>query len=111
MLDGQSIITIGSIVPIEFYIDSDCVSFKAPELFAQQPFDESIDVFAFGVILYEIFSGELPYSNIHPSLSQASISQKVLSGLRPDQSRIDLITPFNERRTVDAMKYDYFIII
>lgn len=37
--------------------------YKAPELFESNPeFSRASDMFAFGVVLWELISGEIPYS-------------------------------------------------
>lgn len=40
--------------------------YMAPELFAQKKYDDSIDVFAFGVMLWEALSQEIPHANMEP---------------------------------------------
>ena len=36
----------------------------APEVINRKPYNEKVDVYAFGIILYEIVTGDLPFSNI-----------------------------------------------
>ncbi|GJD11036.1 Serine/threonine-protein kinase EDR1 [Galdieria sulphuraria] len=39
----------------------------APEMMRQEKFDEKVDVFSFGVILWELVTGEKPWGNDHPT--------------------------------------------
>lgn len=55
-----------------FFGSSDCdgvvVFFQAPEVIRLQdknPYSFQSDVYAFGIVLYELMSGALPYSNIN----------------------------------------------
>jgi len=38
----------------------------APEMMRQEDYDEKVDVFSFGVILWELVTGEKPWGNDHP---------------------------------------------
>jgi hypothetical protein len=51
----------------------------APELFEAKPLDASVDVFALGVLLNEMFARELPWDGYQP----LDIKQKVVDGERP----------------------------
>ena len=51
-------------------------SYMAPELFRKQAYDEKVDVFAFGTVLWEIMSREVPYDGLEP----AGIREKILGG-------------------------------
>jgi hypothetical protein len=51
----------------------------APELFAAKPFDCSVDVFALGVLLNEMFAREVPWDGYEP----LDIKDKVVEGERP----------------------------
>lgn len=46
----------------------------AQELFLKKSYDESVDIFALGTMLYELYSGDIPYHGIDP----ADIQKKVL---------------------------------
>ncbi len=51
-------------------------AYMAPELFYKKSYDETVDVFAFGTLLWELVSRQVPYE-----------------GLEPDQIRGKLTTP------------------
>jgi serine/threonine protein kinase len=46
----------------------------APELFLKKGYDSSIDVFALGTLLWEVYAKEIPYYGLDPS----DIKDKVL---------------------------------
>jgi serine/threonine protein kinase len=48
----------------------------APELFQKRQYDEKVDIFAFGTLLFECFFREIPYDG----LEAADISSKVVKG-------------------------------
>ena len=50
--------------------------YMAPELFQKRQYDESIDVFAFGALLWELVCREVPYDGLDP----ADIRSKVEKG-------------------------------
>lgn len=39
----------------------------APELFQKKGYDHSIDVFAYGALLWEIFANQVPYDGLEPN--------------------------------------------
>ena len=51
--------------------------YMAPELFDRKYYDEKVDVFAFGTVLWEIYSQKIPYINC----DSAEIKQKVTKGV------------------------------
>mmetsp|Transcript_2060 Transcript_2060/g.3383 ORF Transcript_2060/g.3383 Transcript_2060/m.3383 type:complete len:342 (+) Transcript_2060:152-1177(+) len=53
----------------------------APEVLRGENYDESIDVYAYGIVLWELFSAEKPYEDIDTSLIPHQVSVK---GVRPD---------------------------
>lgn len=53
-------------------------AYMAPEMFQKRSYDEKIDVFAFGTLLWEIISRQVPFD-----------------GLEPDQIKKKLATPGN----------------
>ena len=59
-------------------------TYMAPELFLKRKYDQSVDVFAFGSLLWEIINREVPYDGLDPS----DISQKVIKGEKLRDSNI-----------------------
>ncbi|XP_037876946.1 serine/threonine-protein kinase Wnk isoform X2 [Bombyx mori] len=53
--------------------------FMAPEMY-EEHYDESVDVYAFGMCMLEMATGEYPYSECN---SPAQIYKKVVSGVKP----------------------------
>jgi serine/threonine protein kinase len=51
-------------------------TYMAPELFQKRQYDESVDVFAFGCLLWELVQREVPYDG----LDVADIKSKVEAG-------------------------------
>eukprot|EP01034_Spumella_vulgaris_P030465 gene30465-37683_t len=54
-------------------------AYMAPELIENRPFNKSVDVYAFGVLLWEIFSAEIPFY----MTDITEIRNKVVAGGRP----------------------------
>ncbi|XP_020410764.1 serine/threonine-protein kinase STY46 isoform X2 [Prunus persica] len=52
----------------------------APEVIEHKPYDHKADVFSFGVVLWELLTGKLPYENSTPLQAAVGVVQK---GLRP----------------------------
>ena len=48
-------------------------AYMAPELFQKRQYDEKVDIFAFGTLIWEIFNREVPYDGLDP----IDIKQKV----------------------------------
>jgi serine/threonine protein kinase len=57
------------------------VQYAAPELYDNPPYSEKIDVFAFGLILYELVTGRPVFD---PDLWPEQVMGKVLNNVRPD---------------------------
>ena len=51
-------------------------AYMAPELFKKQSYDEKVDVFAFGTLVWEVLAREVPYDALEPG----DIREKVLRG-------------------------------
>jgi serine/threonine-protein kinase len=51
------------------------MAYMAPEQLARQPLDRRVDVFALGVVFYELVSGEMPFD----ATSEVSIIQAIMS--------------------------------
>lgn len=58
-------------------------NYMAPELFLSKPFSTSVDVFAFGVLLNELWAREVPWDGYTP----LDIRTKVTAGERPPTPR------------------------
>jgi serine/threonine protein kinase len=54
--------------------------YTAPEIYRNEPFDRSVDVFAFGLILYEMVEGTHAF---HPKSQEEAAKMICLEGLRP----------------------------
>ncbi|XP_057962934.1 serine/threonine-protein kinase STY8-like [Malania oleifera] len=52
----------------------------APEVIEHRPYDHKADVFSFGIVLWELLTGELPYALLTPLQAAVGVVQK---GLRP----------------------------
>lgn len=55
--------------------------FMAPEMYEEKGYNEKVDVYAFGMCLLEMVTGEYPYSECK---NAAQIYKKVSSGVKPD---------------------------
>eukprot|EP00903_Cladosiphon_okamuranus_P019661 g18074.t1 len=54
-------------------------AYMAPELLEDRPFSKSVDLYAFGILLWEIFSRDIPFAGF----SAADVREAVVSGGRP----------------------------
>jgi len=54
-------------------------NYMAPELLGDAPFSKAVDVYAFGVVLWELFARKVPFMGWRP----ADIKEQVLAGDRP----------------------------
>ncbi|KAL5713939.1 non-specific serine/threonine protein kinase [Ranunculus cassubicifolius] len=52
----------------------------APEVIEHRPYDHKADVFSFGVVLWELLTGKIPYDHLTPLQAAVGVVQK---GLRP----------------------------
>ncbi|KAI4317000.1 hypothetical protein L6164_024915 [Bauhinia variegata] len=52
----------------------------APEVIEHKPYDHKADVFSFGIVLWELLTGKLPYEHLSPLQAAVGVIQK---GLRP----------------------------
>jgi tRNA A-37 threonylcarbamoyl transferase component Bud32 len=68
ILDTQKLTTTGQLLGSPAYM--------APELINGKPVDKRIDIFALGVMLYQIATGELPFSGRNP----AQVLNRILEG-------------------------------
>jgi len=56
-------------------------AYMAPELFAKKRYTETVDVFAFGVMLWEVLSMEIPHANMDPADIARRVQHKDVAGL------------------------------
>mmetsp|Transcript_53260 Transcript_53260/g.129376 ORF Transcript_53260/g.129376 Transcript_53260/m.129376 type:complete len:893 (-) Transcript_53260:1106-3784(-) len=55
--------------------------FMAPDMYDETPYDEKVDIYAFGMCLLEMFTKEIPYRECN---NPAQIYKKVMRGAPPD---------------------------
>jgi serine/threonine protein kinase len=41
--------------------------YMSQELFMKKSYDETVDIFALGTLLYEVYAGEIPYGGLDPA--------------------------------------------
>ncbi|KAK6939290.1 Serine-threonine/tyrosine-protein kinase, catalytic domain [Dillenia turbinata] len=56
----------------------------APEVIEHKTYDHKVDVFSFGIVLWELLTGKLPYEHLTPLQAAVGVVQK---GLRPNIPR------------------------
>lgn len=54
-------------------------AYMAPELFQNKSYNKSVDTYAFGILLWELFTGDIPFY----MMAVMDIRQKVIEGGRP----------------------------
>ena len=66
------------------------IAYMAPEVLRRENYTHKADVFSFGVVLYEMFSGMRAYADPeHANMSVAALNEAILQGSRPDTSPLD----------------------
>jgi len=76
----------------------------APEVFYSNEYDQRIDVFSFGVLMYEVLSGKIPYEDVWPVNSKAvnpRIGLHISNGHRPN---VGLVQPGCPQKSVSIMQ-------
>ncbi|CAL5383402.1 unnamed protein product [Camellia sinensis] len=58
----------------------------APEVIEHKPYDRKADVFSFGVVLWELLTGKLPYEHLSPLQAAVGVVQKGLRPVIPDHT-------------------------
>jgi len=85
-------------------------SYMAPEIFQKRAYDEKIDVFAFGTLLWELFSRKVPYEGLEPSdIMQKVVKEDSLSTFGVPKKISQLVA---DCRTLDPKKrpgFDYIV--
>eukprot|EP01103_Thecamoeba_quadrilineata_P004779 TRINITY_DN1461_c0_g2_i1.p1 TRINITY_DN1461_c0_g2~~TRINITY_DN1461_c0_g2_i1.p1 ORF type:complete len:212 (+),score=28.16 TRINITY_DN1461_c0_g2_i1:497-1132(+) len=56
------------------------VAYMAPEMLRHEEYDEKVDVYSFGIVLWELYTGGIPYEGLS---NQMIYSQVVHNGSRP----------------------------
>lgn len=87
-------------------------TYMAPELFMKRQYDQSVDVYAFGCLLWEIMNREVPFDGLDPS----DIASKVIQGeklrdyslVQIDPRLADLVSSCRE---VDSSKRPCFRVV
>jgi serine/threonine protein kinase len=87
----------------------------APEMYEEKGYSEKVDIYAFGMCMLEMATGEYPYSECK---NAAQIYKKVTQGLRPDcLAKVEdkeLLSIINQCLSVEAERWsarrllDYF---
>ena len=77
----------------------------APEVLAKDKYSEKADIFSFGVVVYEIFSGNFPYSDPEfRNLNQAQLMYQIIEyGARP---ALDCLHPSLQQLVGDCWNMD-----
>lgn len=59
-------------------------TYMAPEVLTKEKYSEKADIYSFGIVLYELFSGHRAYSlEPYKSMNVAVLNSRVLAGARP----------------------------
>ena len=64
-------------------------AYAAPELINFQKHNESVDIYAFGVLIWEVFARDFPFKNV----LKKEIFRRVLQGDRPEIEKMEGSTP------------------
>ena len=51
-------------------------AYMAPELFQKRQYDETVDVFAYGALLWELLCREVPYDGLDPADIRAKVEKE-----------------------------------
>ncbi|GIL93113.1 hypothetical protein Vretifemale_20566 [Volvox reticuliferus] len=87
LMDENAIVKIADFGVARVIESSGCMTaetgtyrWMAPEVIEHKPYDEKADVFSFGIVLWELFTCKVPYSEMTPLQAAVGVVQK---GLRP----------------------------
>ncbi|GLC45485.1 hypothetical protein PLESTM_001740800 [Pleodorina starrii] len=87
LMDENAIVKIADFGVARVIASSGCMTaetgtyrWMAPEVIEHKPYDEKADVFSFGIILWELLTCKVPYSDMTPLQAAVGVVQK---GLRP----------------------------
>ncbi|KAF8022645.1 hypothetical protein BT93_F0227 [Corymbia citriodora subsp. variegata] len=62
----------------------------APEVIEHRPYDHKVDVFSFGVVLWELLTAKLPYEDLTPLQAAIGVLHKGLRPTIPEHTHPDL---------------------
>ncbi|XP_056177144.1 serine/threonine-protein kinase STY46-like [Syzygium oleosum] len=68
----------------------------APEVIEHRPYDHKADVFSFGIVLWELLTGKLPYEDVTPLQAAIGVVHKGLRPTIPEHTHPDLEKLLNE---------------
>ena len=81
--------------------------YMAPELFQKRQYDETIDVFAFGTMLWELITREVPFDGLDPIDIRAKVEKgeqlRLPYGLDPRLAQL-----INECRNLQSLQRPSF---
>jgi serine/threonine protein kinase len=69
--------------------DAGTPAYMAPELFGNKPFSRAVDVYAFGILLWEMCARNIPFAGYRP----LDIKDGVIAGTRPEMSKLPADVP------------------
>ncbi|KAG6388486.1 hypothetical protein SASPL_149914 [Salvia splendens] len=72
----------------------------APEVIEHKPYSHKADVFSFGVMLWELLTGKVPYAQLTPLQAAVGVVQKQDLSLRPEFSEITEILQSISKKVV-----------
>ncbi|XP_017243502.1 serine/threonine-protein kinase STY46-like [Daucus carota subsp. sativus] len=58
----------------------------APEVIEHRPYDHKADIFSFGIVLWELLTGKVPYENLTPLQAAVGVVQKGMRPIIPQQT-------------------------
>ena len=93
------------------------VDYVAPELIYQEPYDEKIDIWAVGILSYELLTGQAPFTGQNEKDTYSNItnldlqSTEIYQALSPDArdfvSKILITVPSKRMNLQDMLKHPW----
>lgn len=79
----------------------------SPEMITSNRWNDRTDVYAFAVIMWEIFSGRIPFfSEIHDEMNPMNLMFQIVEGKRPAIMEISKVEPSIRRLIQDCWQHD-----